>query len=85
MINFKFYHYAIVLGIMALSQTNAAQREIYFTDFEDAQAGVEAAKRAGMFAVGVGFDLLRACDKQINSFKNFDLDDFINEVQMVKK
>ncbi len=39
MINFKFYHYAIVLGIMALSQTNAAQREIYFTDFEDAQAG----------------------------------------------
>ena len=53
--------------------------------FEDAQAGVEAAKRAGMFAVGVGFDLLRACDKQINSFKNFDLDDFINEVQMVKK
>ena len=53
--------------------------------FEDAQAGIEAAKSAGMFAVGVGFDLLRSCDKQINSFKNFDLDDFINEVQMVQK
>ena len=53
--------------------------------FEDAQAGIEAAKSAGMFAVGVGFDLLRSCDKQIKSFKNFNLDDFINEVQMVKK
>ena len=53
--------------------------------FEDAQAGIEAAKSAGMFAVGVGFDLLRSCDKQIKSFKNFDLDDFISEVQMVKK
>ena len=53
--------------------------------FEDAQAGIEAAKSAGMFAVGVGFDLLRSCDKQINSFKNFDLDDFINEVQILKK
>ena len=53
--------------------------------FEDAQAGVEAGKRAGMFTVGVGFDLLRACDKQINSFKNFNLDDFIKEVQMIKK
>ena len=53
--------------------------------FEDAQAGIEAAKSAGMFAVGVGFDLLRSCDKQIKSFKNFDIDDFINEVQMVKK
>ena len=46
---------------------------------------IDAAKSAGMFAVGVGFDLLRSCDKQIKSFKNFDLDDFINEVQMVKK
>ena len=53
--------------------------------FEDAQAGIEAAKSAGMFAVGVGFDLLRTCDKQINSFKNFNIDDFINEVQTIKK
>ncbi|MGB2100365.1 MAG: beta-phosphoglucomutase [Flavobacteriaceae bacterium] len=53
--------------------------------FEDAQAGIEAAKSAGMFAVGVGFDLLRNCDRQINTFKNFDLNDFIREVQMVKK
>lgn len=53
--------------------------------FEDAQAGIEAAKSAGMFAVGVGFDLLRNCDRQINTFKNFDLNDFIKEVQMVKK
>jgi len=53
--------------------------------FEDAQAGIVAAKSAGMFAVGVGFDLLRNCDRQINTFKNFDLNDFIKEVQMVKK
>ena len=53
--------------------------------FEDAQAGIDAAKSADMFAVGVGFDLLRNCDRQINTFKNFDLNDFINEVQMVKK
>ena len=53
--------------------------------FEDAQAGIDAAKSADMFAVGVGFDLLRNCDRQINSFKNFDLDDFINEVQILKK
>ena len=53
--------------------------------FEDSQAGIDAAKSADMFAVGVGFDLLRNCDRQINTFKNFDLNDFINEVQMVKK
>ena len=53
--------------------------------FEDAQAGIDAAKSADMFAVGVGFDLLRNCDRQINTFKNFDLDDFINEVQILKK
>ena len=53
--------------------------------FEDARAGIDAAKSADMFAVGVGFDLLRNCDRQINTFKNFDLNDFINEVQMVKK
>ena len=53
--------------------------------FEDSQAGIDAAKSADMFAVGVGFDLLRNCVRQINTFKNFDLNDFINEVQMVKK
>jgi beta-phosphoglucomutase len=53
--------------------------------FEDAQAGIDAAKSAGMFAVGVGFDLLRNCDKQINTFKNFDIDNFIDEVQMINQ
>ena len=53
--------------------------------FEDAQAGIDAAKSADMFAVGVGFDLLRNCDRQINTFKNFDIDDFIDEVQMINQ
>jgi len=53
--------------------------------FEDAQAGIEAAKSADMFAVGVGFELLRNCDKQINTFKNFDIDNFIDEVQTTNK
>ena len=51
--------------------------------FEDAQAGIEAAKSAGMFAVGVGFDLLKNSDKQINTFKNFDIDDFIDGLQTI--
>lgn len=53
--------------------------------FEDAQAGIDAAKSADMFAVGVGFDLLRNCDRQINTFKNFDIDNFIDEVQTINK
>ena len=53
--------------------------------FEDAQAGIEAAKSAGMFAVGVGFDLLKNSDKQINTFKNFDIDDFIDGLQTINK
>ena len=53
--------------------------------FEDAQAGIDAAKSADMFAVGVGFDLLRNCDKQINTFKNFDIDNFFDEVQTINQ
>ncbi|MEC7454473.1 MAG: beta-phosphoglucomutase [Bacteroidota bacterium] len=53
--------------------------------FEDAQAGIEASKSAGMFAVGVGFDLLKNSDKQINTFKNFDIDDFIDGLQTISK
>ena len=53
--------------------------------FEDAQAGIDAAKSADMFAVGVGFDLLRNCDRQINTFKNFDIDDFIDGLQTINK
>lgn len=53
--------------------------------FEDAQAGIEAAKSAGMFAVGVGFDLLKNSDKQINTFKNFDFDDFIDGLETINK
>jgi len=39
MIKFKVYHCVIMLGIIALAPVNAEQREIYFTDFEDARAG----------------------------------------------
>ena len=37
--NLKVYPCAIMLGILALAAAHAAQREIYFTDFEDARAG----------------------------------------------
>ncbi|RKD32744.1 beta-phosphoglucomutase [Thermohalobacter berrensis] len=43
--------------------------------FEDAKAGIEAAKRAGMFAIGVGSpEILKDADKIIPSMKNLTLD-----------
>jgi len=43
--------------------------------FEDAQAGIEAAIRAGMHTVGVGMDQsLSKADIQIESFVNFNID-----------
>jgi beta-phosphoglucomutase len=43
--------------------------------FEDAEAGVEAARAAGMRAIGVGSsDILRDADKVIPSFENITLD-----------
>ena len=37
--NLKVYPYALMLGVLALAAAHAAEREIYFTDFEDAQTG----------------------------------------------
>jgi beta-phosphoglucomutase len=49
--------------------------------FEDAQAGIIAAKNAGMFAVGVGKpENLKGADFYINNFKNIKLDDIINNL-----
>lgn len=42
--------------------------------FEDAQAGIEAAKRAKMKAIGVGTkDVLKGADKIISSFEQIDM------------
>lgn len=47
----------------------------YCTVFEDAVAGVEAAKRAGMHCIGIGSDkILCDADKVIPNFKNVTLD-----------
>jgi len=41
--------------------------------FEDAQAGIEAAKKAGMIAIGVGSNkILTDADSVIPDFKNID-------------
>lgn len=46
--------------------------------FEDAAAGIEAAKAGGMFAVGVGDpEVLVGADKVIGSFSGLSLDDFV--------
>lgn len=43
--------------------------------FEDAAAGVEAAKRGNMYAIGVGSpDILKAADKVISGFSGLTLD-----------
>lgn len=47
--------------------------------FEDAQAGVEAAKLGGMFAVGIGeVEILKEADVVIPSFTNVSIDSLIN-------
>lgn len=47
--------------------------------FEDAQAGVEAAKSGGMFAVGVGeVEILKEADVVIPSFTGISIDTLIN-------
>jgi beta-phosphoglucomutase len=43
--------------------------------FEDAEAGITAAKKAGMFAIGVGSSsVLKNADKIINGFENTSLE-----------
>lgn len=43
--------------------------------FEDAEAGIEAAKRAGMHSIGIGSpDILNKADKVIPGFKNLTLE-----------
>lgn len=42
--------------------------------FEDAEAGIEAAKNAGMYAIGVGLsDILHEADRVISSFEKVDI------------
>jgi len=49
--------------------------------FEDAEAGVEAAKRAGMWAVGVGDpDILKAANYIITGFENLTFDDLLGHL-----
>jgi beta-phosphoglucomutase len=41
--------------------------------FEDAQAGIDAARRAGMYCIGIGSaDVLKGSDKVIPGFANYD-------------
>jgi beta-phosphoglucomutase len=43
--------------------------------FEDAEAGIEAAKRAGMYAIGIGSpEILKQADKVMPGFENVTLD-----------
>lgn len=47
----------------------------YCVVFEDAVAGIEAAKNAGMYSIGVGSpEILGIADKVISDFKNLTLD-----------
>lgn len=49
--------------------------------FEDAQAGIEAAKSAEMFAVGIGTKKnLRGADFVISNFSNYNLDIIISKL-----
>lgn len=44
--------------------------------FEDAQAGINAAKSAGMYCLGIGSaDVLKGSDKVIPGFENYDFTD----------
>lgn len=53
--------------------------------FEDAEAGIEAAGRAGMFSVGVGSSLvLAAANMRIGSFEGLDPDVIINMDKEIK-
>jgi beta-phosphoglucomutase len=46
--------------------------------FEDAQAGIEAALKGGMHAIGIGSpDILKDADMVISSFEGFSLDQII--------
>jgi len=48
---------------------------------EDAQAGVEAAKRAGMIAIGVGTkENLPNADTWVTDFRHRTLDDILKEI-----
>jgi beta-phosphoglucomutase len=49
--------------------------------FEDAQAGIEAAKAGGIFAVGVGLDMLRGCDFHLNNFKKINVEALIEKAK----
>lgn len=50
--------------------------------FEDAAAGVQAAKRANMYAVGVGEqEILKEADFIISGFEGFSLRDLFNHTQ----
>ncbi|AZR72846.1 beta-phosphoglucomutase [Anoxybacter fermentans] len=48
----------------------------YCIGVEDAQAGIEAIKRAGMFAVGVGSSTLKGADVMINDLRDFDIEQY---------
>jgi len=50
--------------------------------FEDAEAGVQAAKRANMYAVGVGDqEILKEADVVISGFEGFSLKDLLSHTQ----
>jgi len=52
--------------------------------FEDAQAGIEAARAADIFAVGVSLDMLRGCDYQINNFKKITVETLLEKAESLK-
>jgi len=52
--------------------------------FEDAQAGIEAAKEGKMFAIGVSLDMLIGCDYQINNFKKITVETLLEKAESLK-
>ncbi|MGD1998017.1 MAG: beta-phosphoglucomutase [Flavobacteriaceae bacterium] len=52
--------------------------------FEDAQAGIEAARAGNMFAVGVSLDMLIGCDYQINNFKKITVETLLEKAESLK-
>tara|TARA_B100000941_G_scaffold106395_1_gene74413 strand:- start:887 stop:1576 length:690 start_codon:yes stop_codon:yes gene_type:complete len=51
--------------------------------FEDSQAGIQAAIKAGMFSVGVGLENLRSCDHKIENFEGLDPEELLTQLSNI--
>ena len=51
--------------------------------FEDSQAGIQAAIKAGMFSVGVGLENLRSCDHKIENFEGLGTEQLLTQLSNI--